>query len=105
VLAAPLTFNTINKWAAGISDSVALGVLNELLMNGSPIVAVPCAKPALGVHPAYRSSVRLLASVGVTVIDQDRVIQRGPAGLPRIQWEKLLHVVSENSGSIKPIGG
>jgi phosphopantothenoylcysteine decarboxylase len=34
VLAAPLTFNTINKWAAGISDTFALGLLNELLVDG-----------------------------------------------------------------------
>jgi hypothetical protein len=29
VLAAPLTFNTINKWAAGISDTLALGLLSS----------------------------------------------------------------------------
>jgi hypothetical protein len=28
---APATFNTINKWAAGISDTLALGLLNEAL--------------------------------------------------------------------------
>ena len=26
---APATFNTINKWALGISDTLALGLLNE----------------------------------------------------------------------------
>src|SRR5438034_5108813 len=53
VLAAPLTFNSINKWAAGISDTLALGLLNELLVDGPPIVAVPWAKAALRAHPAY----------------------------------------------------
>jgi len=33
VLAAPLTFNTIHKWACGINDTVALGLLHELLSS------------------------------------------------------------------------
>ena len=32
---APATFNTINKWANGISDTLALGLLNEGLPPGS----------------------------------------------------------------------
>jgi hypothetical protein len=43
----PATFNTINKWAAGISDTFALGILNEALGLGLPIVAVPYAKLSL----------------------------------------------------------
>jgi Flavoprotein len=31
VLASPLTFNSLCKWAAGISDTLALGILNESL--------------------------------------------------------------------------
>lgn len=27
----PATFNTINKWVAGISDTFALGILNEAI--------------------------------------------------------------------------
>jgi phosphopantothenoylcysteine decarboxylase len=38
VLAAPLTFNTINRWAAGISDTLALGLVNESLGSALPIV-------------------------------------------------------------------
>jgi hypothetical protein len=37
--AAPATFNTINKWAAGISDTLALGLLNEAIGLGLPITA------------------------------------------------------------------
>lgn len=29
MVVAPATFNTINKWAYGISDTLALGLLNE----------------------------------------------------------------------------
>jgi phosphopantothenoylcysteine synthetase/decarboxylase len=31
VAIAPATFNTINKWVAGISDTFALGLLNEAI--------------------------------------------------------------------------
>ncbi|MQA08420.1 MAG: hypothetical protein GEU98_07665 [Pseudonocardiaceae bacterium] len=54
VLAAPLTFNTLNKWAGGHNDTLALGLLNELMGEGVPIVAAPCAKMVLRGHPAYR---------------------------------------------------
>ena len=39
MVVAPATFNTINKWAAGISDTLALGLLNEALGLGLPVVA------------------------------------------------------------------
>ena len=45
VLAAPLTFNTLNKLVCGISDTLALGLLNELLGADAPIIAAPCIKP------------------------------------------------------------
>src|SRR5262249_20483767 len=53
VAVAPATFNTINKWAAGISDNLALGILNEAVGLGLPILVSPYAKPALPGHPAY----------------------------------------------------
>ncbi|MGH3812560.1 MAG: flavoprotein, partial [Pseudonocardiaceae bacterium] len=44
VAAVPATFNTINKWAAGISDTFALGILNEAIGLELPIVVAPYAK-------------------------------------------------------------
>ncbi|PZG13521.1 flavoprotein, partial [Micromonospora craterilacus] len=41
----PATFNTINKWATGINDSQALGILNESLGADLPIIASPYVKP------------------------------------------------------------
>jgi hypothetical protein len=93
VLAAPLTFNTINKWAAGISDTVALGLLNELLVDGPPIVAAPCVKPALCAHPAYGASVRVLTDAGVTFADEEAVTSRGSDGRPVFDWHCLLHTM------------
>jgi Flavoprotein len=53
---APATFNTINtinKWANGISDTLALGLLNEGLAAGQPIAAVPNPNITLAKHPAF----------------------------------------------------
>ncbi|MGW0433453.1 flavoprotein [Micromonospora sp. NPDC003197] len=66
VVVAPATFNTINKWATGISDSLALGILNEALGLGLPILASPYAKSTLIQHPAYARHVELLTGAGVT---------------------------------------
>jgi Flavoprotein len=50
---APATFNTINKWANGSSDTLALGLLNEAIGLGIPVVAVPNPSTALAKHPAF----------------------------------------------------
>jgi phosphopantothenoylcysteine synthetase/decarboxylase len=66
--AAPATFNTINKWAAGISDTLALGLLNEAIGLGLPIVTVPWPNAALARHPAFGRSISTLRGCGVRVI-------------------------------------
>jgi hypothetical protein len=90
VLAAPLTFNTINKWAAGINDTVALGILNELLVGGPPIVAVPCAKSPLRDHPAYVPNVHLLEEAGVVFLNADDFASRATDGLAAFSWPTVL---------------
>jgi hypothetical protein len=110
VLAAPLTFNTINKWAAGISDTLVLGLLNELLVDGPPILAAPCAKPALRAHPAYPASVRLLVGAGVGFVDPDAVTSRGADGLAVFDWPAVFgamskfHVTRDSSGPLRQRG-
>jgi phosphopantothenoylcysteine synthetase/decarboxylase len=68
MVVAPATFNTINKWAAGISDTLALGLLNEGLGLGLPIVAVPFPNQALARHPSFRESVEKLRGWGVRLV-------------------------------------
>jgi phosphopantothenoylcysteine decarboxylase len=89
VVAAPLTFNSINKWAMGISDSLALGVLNEMLGAAVPIVAAPCVKPLLRKHPAYAESVTRLAAAGVSILDPDAVTRRADDGLATFDWAQI----------------
>ncbi|MEU5340187.1 flavoprotein [Streptomyces sp. NPDC020766] len=65
VTVAPATFNTINKWAAGISDTLALGTLCEAYGMGVPISVLPCVSQALTAHPAYQDSLKRLRGMGV----------------------------------------
>src|SRR6266487_369924 len=66
----PATFNTMNKWAAGISDTLAVGTLSEYMGLGMPIIAVPCFRAGGGLdgHPVFFKSVDFLQSCGVRVI-------------------------------------
>jgi flavoprotein len=54
---APAAFNTINKWAAGISDTLAHGLLTEAIGKGLPVVALPFINTA---EAARTSSCRAL---------------------------------------------
>ena len=66
----PATFNTINKWALGISDTLALGLLCEYTGLKMPIVTVPCFRTGGGLdgHPAFFRSLQMLRDYGVRVL-------------------------------------
>ena len=68
VIVVPATFNTINKWVQGISDTLALGLLNEAVGRRLPIAAVPWPNTALATHPVFLRSVATLREWGVRVI-------------------------------------
>lgn len=85
MLVAPATFNTMNKWAAGISDTLALGLVNEAIGLSIPVVAVPYVSNALAAHPALAASVARLRGAGVRVLDLSP--RPEPAALP---WEQVL---------------
>jgi len=55
----PATFSTIDGLALGISDTLALGLLNEGLGAGLPIIAVPWPNAARARNPAFQRSVGL----------------------------------------------
>jgi phosphopantothenoylcysteine synthetase/decarboxylase len=91
---APATFNTINKWAHGTSDTLALGLLNEAIGLSLPIVAVPTPNTALARHPAFIESVARLRSWGVTVLfDPERFAlptpSMGPPSADMFPWDAL----------------
>jgi phosphopantothenoylcysteine synthetase/decarboxylase len=68
VVAAPVTFNTVNKWAAGITDTFAAGLLCEMTGLMIPIVAVPLVKDALARHAGFERSLEMLRMMGVRVL-------------------------------------
>jgi len=76
----PATFNTVNKLAAGISDTLALGLVNEAVGLGLPIIAVPWPSIQLYRHPAFQHGLAVLREWGVTVIVD-------PAHLPQATKE------------------
>jgi len=71
MLVAPATSNTLNKWAAGISDTLALGLIVEAIGKGLPLVALPWVNAALSGHPAFSAGVALLRSAGVHMLGGD----------------------------------
>ena len=92
---APATFNTVNKWAAGIADTLALGTLNEACGLGVPVSVLPCVNEALARHPAYRASVERLGAMGVRFGDP-YAGDTGPDGGRRdFRWERALDLLAE----------
>jgi len=66
----PATFNTINKWALGIADTLAVGILCEYTGLKMPIVTVPRFRTGGGLdgHPAFFRSLQMLRDYGVRVL-------------------------------------
>ena len=77
VLACPLTFNSVNKFAHGHADNFAIGLLCEMAGHGVPLVVVPHCKPQLASHPAFPASLETLRGMGVQVLfDPDAPYER-----------------------------
>ena len=77
---APATYNTINKWANGISDNYALGILAEAVGLRIPVVVLPFVNSALASHPAFQRSVALLRDAGIDVIHGPGRLEPHPPG-------------------------
>ncbi len=80
VLVCPATFNTINKWAYGLADTLALALLTEAVGLNLPLVAAPALNSAQAAHPAFNRSVSALREMGVTVLYGPGVYEPGPPG-------------------------
>jgi phosphopantothenoylcysteine synthetase/decarboxylase len=95
IVVAPATFNTINKWAYGASDTLALGLLNEAIGLRLPVVAVPTANTALAKHPAFVESVARLRSWGVRILFDPELYplptpNMGPPAADLFPWDALI---------------
>jgi phosphopantothenoylcysteine synthetase/decarboxylase len=95
ILVCPATFNTINKWALGIADTLALSILTEAVGLDIPLIAAPALNNAQEQHPAFRNSVQQLRELGVTVLYGPGVYEPtkpGTGGRP-YNWNLALNTV------------
>ncbi|MCX3059799.1 flavoprotein [Streptomyces beihaiensis] len=94
IAVAPATFNTINKWAAGISDTLALGILCEAHGMGIPITALPYLNAAQAAHPAYARSLDVLREMGVLLGSYEPHKPKAGGGADRFRWEEALELLA-----------
>lgn len=95
VLACPLTFNSVNKFAHGYADNFAVGLLCEMVGYGVPVVVVPHCKPQLASHPAFIASLQTLRGMGVRVLfDPDAPYERR---LP--PWREVIEALPVKAGA------
>lgn len=89
MIVAPITSNSLAKWAAGISDTLPLGLLIEGVGLGLPVIAVPFANRALTSFPPVREAVHKLSQWGVTMLSEDAPHEPNTGGAAREQfpWE------------------
>jgi Flavoprotein len=98
IVVAPATFNTLNKWAAGIADTLALGLLCEATGRGLPVVVLPYLNAAQAEHPALAESIGRLRHLGVRVLFGPDVL---PLHRPRqgkrdqYPWHLILPAIKE----------
>ncbi|MGW0436375.1 flavoprotein [Micromonospora sp. NPDC003197] len=95
IIVGPATVNTVNKWAAGITDTLALGLLIESQGKGLPIVAMPFTNAAMAGHPAFQAGLARLRAWDVTVLFGDDILPphapgTGEAVLSRFPWHLAL---------------
>lgn len=98
----PATFNTINKWAAGISDTLALGILCEAYGLGIPVAVQPYLNAAQAAHPAYAESLARLQSMGVLIDDHAPHQPKSGGGHDGYDWTHALALLRPALSATRP---
>jgi phosphopantothenoylcysteine decarboxylase len=95
MIVAPATVNTVNKWAAGITDTLVLGLLVEGYGYGVPTAVVPYTNRVMALHPALHESLAKLRDWGVHVVHGEF---GGPGQTDRFRstfpWRRALQAVT-----------
>jgi phosphopantothenoylcysteine decarboxylase len=99
MIVAPATVNTVNKWAAGITDTLVLGLLVEGYGYGVPTAVVPYTNKVMALHPALHESLAKLRDWGVHVLYGEDVCRLGGPGQTerfrgQVPWRRALQAVS-----------
>ena len=98
IVVLPATFNTINKWAAGITDTLAIGILCEAMGYGVPIVAVPYLKQQLAKHPVFSKNLALLRECDIDILHEP---ERYPSsGI--VPWSMILDRLGQAMNTREP---
>jgi phosphopantothenoylcysteine synthetase/decarboxylase len=80
MIVAPITCNSLAKWAAGISDTLPLGLLVEAVGKHQPVVAMPFSNWAQISFPAIQQAMNTLRAWGVTILVGDDVYKQHEPG-------------------------
>jgi phosphopantothenoylcysteine synthetase/decarboxylase len=89
---APATFNTVNKIANGISDTLGVGLICEAIGNDKPVIVAPWSNRALARHGAYARSLQCLRDDSVRLVLTARTEPGGPITDPggQFPWDQVL---------------
>lgn len=104
IIVAPATYNTINKWATGISDTYALGILAEAPGLGIPTVVLPFVNSALAGRRAFLRSIDELRSEQVRVLLGAHGIKPHPPGtggerIEAFPWQAAMRELEAQDGA------
>jgi hypothetical protein len=80
MVVAPITCNSLAKWAAGISDTLPLGLLVEAIGKQQPVVALPFSNWAQISFPAIQQAMSTLGTWGVTILVGDDIYKQHEPG-------------------------
>ncbi|MEV6769819.1 flavoprotein [Nocardia sp. NPDC051030] len=100
MIVAPITSNSLAKWAVGISDTLPLGLLVEAVGWGLPVVAVPFVNRALFDFPPVGQAAQKLSEWGVTVLTEDppHEPRTGGAYRERFPWSDAWQALLDHPG-------
>lgn len=98
IIVAPATYNTINKFAQGIADTYALGLLAEAPGLGIPVVVLPFVNVALAGREPFRRSVEDLRNEGIHVllgpgVYEPHAVGEGEVVMGAYPWRAVLSQV------------
>lgn len=105
MIVAPATCNTIAKWAAGISDTLPLGLVVEAVGKALPVVAMPFSNRAQLAFPAVAEALDKLERWGVGVLVGDDVYRPHEPGTGNdfvhlFPWHLALDAVSTRRAEV-----
>jgi hypothetical protein len=100
IVIAPATYNTINKFAQGIADTYALGVLSEAPTLGIPVVVLPFVNSALATRAPFERSINDLRAEGVRVLFgpgqfEPHAPNSGGSRIDAYPWKRALTELAE----------